>query len=733
MPRPSNRTHQVLNPCIDALLWALVPAVACAAEDSAPPQPAQASAPSSGPGSAPAASPVPAATADDQADFELGTIVVNGKGDEPRSDVSTSLGTGDYRIDSQQLEDESGGANASFSHILLRAPGVVQDSYGQVHVRGEHANLQYRVNDVLLPTGVIGFGQQIDPRFIGNLQFITGALPAEYGLQTSGVVDIQTKNGSFQQGGDVSLYGGSYDTLHPSVDAGGTWGKIDYYLSGGFQHTSLGIENPTPSRTPLHDDSNQGNAFAYGSYALDDEDHVSLILSGSAQTFEIPNVPNQAQVYALAGTPSFSSQDLDENQTEINSYGVLAYQKQVRDFSLQLASYVRDSRTIFEPDPQGDLIFNGIASEVVRDELSTGLQLDSTVPVRPDHTLRVGAAFQYEQSVTDSSDSVFPADAQGNQTGDVPFTIDDDEDQKGRIFSVYAQDEWRLDPVWTVNGGARFDDCYEYVHESQVSPRLNMVGTLKSGTTVHVGYARYFTPPPLEGVQSSTIDKFNNTTGALPVTTNDPLRAERANYFDVGATQTVTAHAQVGLDSYYKQEKNVLDEGQFGQSLIFTPFNYQKGDIYGVEFTSSVDFDPLSGYVNLAYSHATATNIDSAQYNFAPDELSYISTHTIYVDHNQTWTSSAGAVYAITARTKLLVDALYGSGLRSGFANTSVMPWYYTVNLGAETTWQSWKARIDITNILDRVYELRNGTGVGVGAPQYGARRGFYGGLTYSF
>jgi outer membrane receptor protein involved in Fe transport len=61
------------------------------------------------------------------------------------------------------------------------------------------------------------------------------------------------------------------------------------------------------------------------------------------------------------------------------------------------------------------------------------------------------------------------------------------------------------------------------------------------------------------------------------------------------------------------------------------------------------------------------------------------------------------------------------------------MPWYYTVNLGAETTWKSWKARVDITNILDRVYELRDGTGVGVGAPQYGARRGFYGGVTYSF
>ena len=43
------------------------------------------------------------------------------------------------------------------------------------------------------------------------------------------------------------------------------------------------------------------------------------------------------------------------------------------------------------------------------------------------------------------------------------------------------------------------------------------------------------------------------------------------------------------------------------------------------------------------------------------------------------------------------------------------------------------KARLDVVNITDNVYELRNGSGVGVNAAQFGMRLGFFGTLTYVF
>ena len=37
---------------------------------------------------------------------------------------------------------------------------------------------------------------------------------------------------------------------------------------------------------------------------------------------------------------------------------------------------------------------------------------------------------------------------------------------------------------------------------------------------------------------------------------------------------------------------------------------------------------------------------------------------------------------------------------------------------------------VDVVNLFDKIYEIRDGSGIGVFAPQFGARRGFYAGLS---
>jgi outer membrane receptor protein involved in Fe transport len=78
---------------------------------------------------------------------------------------------------------------------------------------------------------------------------------------------------------------------------------------------------------------------------------------------------------------------------------------------------------------------------------------------------------------------------------------------------------------------------------------------------------------------------------------------------------------------------------------------------------------------------------------------------------------------------------VYGSGLRSGFANTDHVAPYATVNVGARREFTvpdlgKFTARFDVVNIFDTVYELRDGSGIGVFAPQYGMRRGYFVGLS---
>ena len=111
---------------------------------------------------------------------QLGNITVVGKLDQARDQIIPDLGATAHTFTKEQIETLSQGANAPFNEIILRAPGVAQDSAanGDLHVRGEHANLQYRINDVLLPEGITGFGLELDPRFVDSMQLITGSLPA---------------------------------------------------------------------------------------------------------------------------------------------------------------------------------------------------------------------------------------------------------------------------------------------------------------------------------------------------------------------------------------------------------------------------------------------------------------------------------------------------------------------------------------------------------------------------
>ena len=129
-------------------------------------------------------------------------------------------------------------------------------------MRGDHGNLQYRLDGVQLPDGLSRFSQFLMTRSINTMSLLTGALPAQYGLRTAGVVDIGVKSGTSDPGADLSVTGGSRDYAQPAGSWGGRTGKVDYFVTGQFLHNGLGIENPTSSFTPIHDDTDQWQVLA---------------------------------------------------------------------------------------------------------------------------------------------------------------------------------------------------------------------------------------------------------------------------------------------------------------------------------------------------------------------------------------------------------------------------------------------------------------------------------------
>lgn len=665
---------------------------------------------------------------------------------EAREGIESKIGASTYTINSAAISAAPGGDNTLLNQVILQAPSVVQDSFGQFHVRGDHNDLQYRLNGIILPEGISVFGQSLSPRLISSLKLITGALPSEYGLRTAGIIDISTKNGTLEPGGAVSLYGGSHGTVQPSIEYGGSSGNLNYFLSGDVLRSNLGIESPDGSSNPLHDRTTQYHGFGYFEDILDSANRLSLIVGTSTGKFQIPNQYGLQPSLGLTvnGQTDYPSANLNENQKEATHYAVVSWQHARGAIDWQTSVTGRYSSLSFTPDVLGDLLFNGIAQDAYKRDVAFAWQTDVSAKLNESHTLRLGWFLQHDKATTVSTSQVLPVDGSGAQTSDVPLSVADNGSQTQWLESLYLQDEWQPVTAVTINYGVRLDHLAAYTTAGQLSPRLNAVWKPATGTTIHAGYSRYFTPPPFELVGSETISKFLNTTAAPSVTQSDAPLAERSDYYDVGAEQKLGDAVTVGVDTYYRQSTHLIDEGQFGAPIILTPFNYQSGRIKGVEFTFNYCAHGLTAYGNLAIQGARGRGIETAQFNFAQEDLDYIAGRYIHLDHEQRITASGGVSYA-WGHTRVSADMLLGTGLRadltlpdgSSIPNDANLPTYTQVNVGASQVFHlgdagTLTARLDLINVADKVYQIRDGTGVGVGAPQYGPRRGVFLGLSKS-
>jgi len=703
--------------------------------------------------------------------------------DQARSNLYTTIGTSSDTKSHETIEALPQGTNAPVERVLLQAPGVSQDSAssGLFHVRNDHANAQYRINGILLPDGVSGFGSIFDTNFVGSLSLVTGALPAEYGLRITGIIDLTTRNDIFNNSGSINYYFGSRERIQPSFEYGGTFGAncpsasaavptkapasssancfggVQYFFSGSYLQTNEGIENPTPFLNPVHDFSRQERGFAYLSTFLDPYTRLSLIAGTYNANFQIPNVFNAPLFPGIAtpvfGFSNFNSSRLNERQNEQTQYGVLALQRSINGFDGQLSYFTRYNNLHFIPDPAGDLLLNGVASDVSRQSYTNGFQGDASYAINAAHTLRAGFSVSAEQIWVDNTSIVEPLDMMGNAVN-TPLSITDDVHKLGWLAGVYVQDEWKITDKLTLNAGLRFDQMWQFVDANQFSPRASLTYKPFENTTFHAGYARYFTPPVLVEAAPVNFNLFNNTTGAVTNPIGNPLLPERAHYFDAGLDQKIVfgcttsgskecTTLDLGIDAYYKTAKNLLDNGQFGQALILSGFNYAKGVSQGIEFSAKYRDGNFQAYANLAVAQEKATQPVSNQFlfdNATPltdlgglTEFQYLSTHWIYTDHNQYVTGSAGLSYKWNGTT-LSTDMIYGSGLRTGAANIDALAPYAQFNVGiardfAMPNGGPVTVRFDVVNVFDTIYQIRNGSGIGVFAPQYGPRRGFFLGI----
>ena len=357
-------------------------------------------------------------TANQPANSVADVVVTAQKLDAARDTIQPQVGASTYSISQQTIETLPAGENTALNQVILQAPGVAQDSFGQLHIRGEHNGLQYRLNGVILPEGLSVFSQALSPRLAGSVELITGALPAEYGLRTAGIIDITTKSGEYQNGGSVSIYGGSHGDIEPSFEYGGSSGAFNYFVSGSYLQNDLGIESPDGRSDPLHDHTQQFQGFAYLEDILDADSRVSVILGASDQTFQIPNVSGgqrRDHGHRPANPPScgqtdLPSQAINENQSETTQYGVVSYLHTTDRFTGQVSVFARYSTLKFTPDPVGDILYDGVAQVADKTDTAGGVQAEGVYHLNDQHTLRAGVIVEVDRSTSATTSQVLLID-----------------------------------------------------------------------------------------------------------------------------------------------------------------------------------------------------------------------------------------------------------------------------------------------------------------------------------
>ena len=364
------------------------------------------------------------------------TIVVTAPAsDVGQSTIDPSLGIRVYTIDTAQIQNMPQGADTTFAEVIERSPGVSQDAYGSWHVRGEDTEFSYLLNGIRIPRGIVNsiFGQKFDTRFISSVSLLDGALPAQYGLWTGGIFDITTKQGSELEGGDASIYGGSYNTVRANFSYGGVSNNIDYFFQGSYDVNDIGIENPTSSSSPIHDHTYQYKGFLYLCDHLDKSCQLTFMLNGFYGAFQIPNTPGIPVAYTLPNRSDFNSTDLNETQIEQYHYGILSYKKAIGDFNIQSSLISSYAQTWYRPDWTGDLMINGLASEQNRNLIENTWTTDMSYQIHEDHILKGGAYLTSQIESTASTTSAFRTDSSGTVLSDIPIIIGDGQDKDGYL------------------------------------------------------------------------------------------------------------------------------------------------------------------------------------------------------------------------------------------------------------------------------------------------------------
>jgi len=552
--------------------------------------------------------------------------------------------------------------------ILLSFPGFAANANGAIHPRGAHNQMTYVIDGIPISDQFTGsFATSIDPSLVQSIELHTGDIPAEFGSKVSGVADITTRSGldfSGERFGLLELGGGGFDTLSQLAQAGGSRGKLGYFLSASNVKSNRFLD--TPSLDNLHNGGNAQRGFGRFDYQINDRTFLRANLMAGRSSFQLANLRSQ-HAAGQQQRRSLSDATASVGLLRVISPGTtFDTTNSFRATNAQLAPSAGDTP---------------VTSSLSRG-LSTFSTLNRLTHVRGRHNFRFGADYMHFPVREDFSfaitDPGFNAPgSEGFNPNLLPHDLSRGGDwfrfsskSAGDLATAFVQDRITLGPL-IASLGLRFDSYRFLVKGEQLQPRLGVAYHIEStGTVLRASYNRNYQTPPNENLLLSNSEEASAL--APPEVRRDLnggvilMRPQRQNVYEAGVQQRLSRWASLNAVYYHKNSNDLQDNDNFLNTGIIFPTSLAKSRVNGFEARLTVpEYRNFTGSLSLTHYHVVVTPPFTGGLFLGAAALEALSAGPFIIDHDQALGVSSVVMYRPRRQWWTSWQMRYDSGLVS--------------------------------------------------------------------
>jgi hypothetical protein len=539
--------------------------------------------------------------------------------------------------------------------VVSLAPGMIRGHDDFVHIRGHEIALNPVINGVSFWENTHAvFSPGLSAEIIETANVMTGGFPAEYGNRFGGVIDVVTKSGlRMDHRGSATLSAGNSGRRRAAGEIGGSRRGLGYYAFGSLSETDRFFS--PPDREALHDAAGVAHLFTTLDGTLGSGRAWRAMLAGDGVNAEIPVTAQD-----LALRPAARASQRSRQQT-----AMFGWSRATSDLMIGASGYQRWSRLRLPP-VAGPLTAR---AELARELLTIGTKADVT-RVAGRHALKAGVdavrlapeeALAYEYSGYRDLTHLLDLPHIHVLSPSITFSGR----KTGSQVSAFVQDNVRVGSRVTADLGVRVDRYNLVVSEAHVSPRVNIAMDAGPRAALHASYNRFFVPPAIEGVLSSSagltqqISEIGTPLPALAGTIEDQV--------ETGISSSV-AGVQMAATAYYRRTDNPVHTTIWPDSRIYSYASFDRARAYGLEVRADARGWTRYGataYFNYAWGRVHFYNPVTG--GFITEAAHITGTNRFLAPMDQTHTLTGGATYRHGASGAWMSAGIeYGSGTPIG-------------------------------------------------------------------